>query len=67
MNGAAMPLQGHSPLSLEDCGDWERFLSTRTEQMSLLSLIEGGSRELWAGQPHLCPWTGDRATNPGNP
>ena len=63
-----MSLQDYSQLSLNGHGDWDRFLNTGRKQMSLLSSRkqEERSGELQTGQPHLSPWEGDGASNPGD-
>ncbi|KAK4817888.1 hypothetical protein QYF61_002057 [Mycteria americana] len=50
-----MSLQGHSQLSSNNHGDWEKYLKTGGKQMSLLSSRRAG-RRAQASQPHLHPW-----------
>lgn len=57
--------------SLKSCGNswWERILRTGRKQMfSLLSSGRGKTENPsdYTGQPHLSPWKGTWATNPGS-
>lgn len=45
-------------------GPWE--LAERKHCSYLQEGQVGGSEELLSSQPHLSPWRGDRASNPGN-